>query len=137
MYIHVYIHTHTHTYIYINSLHLFDYLNKIYIKTNVAIDEGNSRNERWHWTNDEIGVAVQSWLWVRVDNSVGWSVRTEFSGHGFKSDSGQLSIATSKNSSLLNSITYIYLYIYIYIYKYACIYIYVHSSVYIQIHLAH
>ena len=20
-----------------------------------------------HWTNDEIGVAVQSWLWVRVE----------------------------------------------------------------------
>ena len=44
-----------------------DYLNKISIKTNVATDEGNSRNEMWHWTNDEIGVAVQSWLWVRVE----------------------------------------------------------------------
>ena len=44
-----------------------DYLNKILIKTNVATDERNSRNEMWHWTNDEIGVAVQSWLWVRVE----------------------------------------------------------------------
>ena len=48
-------------------LHSCDYLNKISIKTNVATDEGNSRNEMWHWTNNEIGVAVQSWLWVRVD----------------------------------------------------------------------
>ena len=44
-----------------------NYLNKILIKTNVVTDEGNSRNEMWHWTNDEIGVAVQSWLWVRVE----------------------------------------------------------------------
>ena len=29
--------------------------------------KGNSRNEMWHWINDEIGVAVQSWLWVRVE----------------------------------------------------------------------
>ena len=28
----------------------------------VATDEGNSRNETGHWANDEIGVAVQSWL---------------------------------------------------------------------------
>ena len=34
---------------------------------NGATDEGNSRNETWHWTNDKIGVAVQSWLWVRVE----------------------------------------------------------------------
>ena len=32
------------------------------IKTNVATDEGNSRNEMEQGTNDEIGVAVQSWL---------------------------------------------------------------------------
>ena len=49
------------------ALHSCDYLNKISIKTNVEIDEGNSRNEMWHWTNDEIGVAVQSWHWVRVE----------------------------------------------------------------------
>ena len=52
------------------ALHSCDYLNKISIKTNVEIDEvdaGNSRNEMWHWTNDEIGVAVESWLWVRVE----------------------------------------------------------------------
>ena len=24
-------------------------------------------NEMWQWTNDKIGVAVQSWLWVRVE----------------------------------------------------------------------
>ena len=27
----------------------------------------NSWMEMWYWTNDEIGVAVQSWLWVRVE----------------------------------------------------------------------
>ena len=26
-----------------------------------------SRNEIWHWTNEEIGVAVQSWLWGWVE----------------------------------------------------------------------
>ena len=48
-------------------LHSRDYLNKNSMKTNVVTDEDNSRNEMWHWTNDEIGVAVQSWLWVRVE----------------------------------------------------------------------
>ena len=48
-------------------LHTYDYLQKISIKINVAIDEGNSRNKMWHWANDEIGEAVQSWLWVRVE----------------------------------------------------------------------
>ena len=48
-------------------LHSSDYLNKTSTKTNVATDEGYSRNEMWHWTNDEIPVAVQSWLWVRVE----------------------------------------------------------------------
>ena len=46
------------------SLPSYDYLNKTSIKTNVATDEDNSWNEIWHWTNDKIGVAVQSWLWV-------------------------------------------------------------------------
>ena len=36
--IYIYTHTHTHT-------HLCDYIKKISIKTNVATDEGNSRNE--------------------------------------------------------------------------------------------
>ena len=48
-------------------LHSFDYLQKISIKINVVRDEGNSRNETWHRANDEIGVAVQSWLWVKVE----------------------------------------------------------------------
>ena len=34
----------------------------------MATDEENSRNEiTYHWTNDEIGVALQSWLWVSVE----------------------------------------------------------------------
>ena len=44
-----------------------DYLMKTSIKINMVTDEGNSRNEIEHWTNDEIGVAVQSWLWVQVE----------------------------------------------------------------------
>ena len=48
-------------------MYMHDYLKKTWIKTNVATDEGNSRNESWNWTSDEIGVAVQSWLRVRVE----------------------------------------------------------------------
>ena len=40
---------------------------KLLIKINMATDEGYSWNETWHWTNNEIGVALQSWLWVRVE----------------------------------------------------------------------
>ena len=29
-------------------LHSYDYLKQISIKTNMATDEGNSRNETWH-----------------------------------------------------------------------------------------
>ena len=48
-------------------LHSYDYLNKISIKTNLGNDEGNNPNEIWPWKNDEIGIAVQSWIWVRVE----------------------------------------------------------------------
>ena len=41
-------------------LHSCDKLKKISAKKKVATDEGNSRNETWHWTNSEIGVAVES-----------------------------------------------------------------------------
>ena len=37
------------------------------IETNAALDEGNSRNQIGHWTNDEIGGAAQSRLWVQVE----------------------------------------------------------------------
>ena len=37
------------------------------ILINTATDESNGRNKTWHWTNDETGVAVQSWLCVRVE----------------------------------------------------------------------
>ena len=47
-----------------------DYLKKISIKINVATDEGNSRNEIGHLANDEIGVAVESWLSVRIEPMV-------------------------------------------------------------------
>ena len=48
-------------------LHSYDYVNKILNKANVKTDEDNSRKEMGHWTNDEIAVAVQSWLWVRIE----------------------------------------------------------------------
>ena len=48
----------------------------------------------------------------------------EFSGRGFKSHSGQLSMATSKNPSGVNTI---YIYIYIHIYTYICIHIIYHK----------
>ena len=41
-----------------------DYLKKTSIKKTVATDEDNNRKEIEHWTNEEIGVHVQSWLWV-------------------------------------------------------------------------
>ena len=53
-------------------LHSRDYLKKLSIKINVATDEGNTRNEIGHWASDKIGVAVQSWLWVRVELIVWW-----------------------------------------------------------------
>ena len=48
-------------------LHSCDYLKKVSIKINVATDEVTSQNEIWHWTNNEIGEAVQIWPWVRVE----------------------------------------------------------------------
>ena len=48
-------------------LYSCDYLKKISVKTNMATDEGNSQNEIGHWANNEIGVAVQSWLSVWVE----------------------------------------------------------------------
>ena len=54
-------------YIYIILLHSSDYLKKVSIKTNVAIDEAISWNKTWNWTNDEIGAAVQSWAWVQIE----------------------------------------------------------------------
>ena len=50
-YIYIYIYTYTHvitstcTHYYIYTLQSCGYLNKISIKTNVATDEGNRRNE--------------------------------------------------------------------------------------------
>ena len=62
-------------------------------------------------------------LWIYIHKYI----LTEFSGHGFKSHSGQLSIATSKNPSVVNMI-YVCIYIYIiYIYIYY-IYIYISST---------
>ena len=40
---------------------------KFQIEKNMATDEGNSQNKIGHWTNNEIGVAVQSWFCVQVE----------------------------------------------------------------------
>ena len=40
---------------------------KIFIKINMATNEGNSQNEMQHRTNNEIVVDVQSCLWLQVD----------------------------------------------------------------------
>ena len=44
-YIYIYIHTHIYLYLYLYMITSSDYLNKIPIKTSVATDEGNRRNE--------------------------------------------------------------------------------------------
>ena len=49
------------------QLHSRDYLNKTSNKASVGTNEGNSRNEMWHWRNDQIAVAVQNWLCVQVE----------------------------------------------------------------------
>ena len=49
------------------TLHSCDYLKKISIKINVATDEGKAEMKSDTEQNDEIGVAVQSWLWVRIE----------------------------------------------------------------------
>ena len=66
IYIYIYIPYVCHMYQLI-PLHSCDYLKKLSIQIKVATDEGNSRNEMWHWRNDEIGVALQSLLWVRIE----------------------------------------------------------------------
>ena len=43
------------------------YIYNTSIKTNLATDEGNSRNEICHWTNNETDIAVQSCFWLRVE----------------------------------------------------------------------
>ena len=40
---------------------------KLWLKETWQLKKVHSRNEMWHWTDNEIGVAVQSWLWVRVE----------------------------------------------------------------------
>ena len=48
-------------------LHSCDYSNRLPIKINVGTYEGKSWNETDTKQIDEIGVAAQSWLWVRVE----------------------------------------------------------------------
>ena len=85
------------------------YLYNILIKRNMATDKGNnSRSHIWHWQKEKIEVALQTWIWVRVDlwpdSFLGCSVITEFSGHVLKSHSSKLSVAISKNPLVVNII---------------------------------
>ena len=86
-----------------------DYLCEPSLKANVATDEGKDQNETWTLKKEMnlewlCKVGAKSVLNSWPDSSVGQSVWTQFSGHGFKSQSGQLSIATSKNPSVANTI---------------------------------
>ena len=108
IYIYTHTHTHTHTHTQTHScdiLHSCDYLKKLSIQINVVSDEGNSWNEMWHWTNNEIGVAIQSWLWVWVE-LLAQSVRaSEQNSVVVGSNRTQANfLATSKNFSLVNTI---------------------------------
>ena len=70
-YIYIYIYIYIILYISVTLMWL-----PLLIKINVRTDEGNSRNWMWHWIN-EIGVAVQTWLWVLgeliAQNGIQWS----------------------------------------------------------------
>ena len=60
------IYIYIYVYIYV-LLYICDYFKKISIGTDMTTEEGNSRNETWHWTDEEIGVAAQSWPGLRVE----------------------------------------------------------------------
>ena len=53
-------------------LHSCDNLEKISIKIIMVTDKSNTRNKIWHWTNNEIEIAVKSWLWVQIELMVWW-----------------------------------------------------------------
>ena len=44
-----------------------EYLSAILLRVNVAADEGSGRNEMWTKQTDEIRVALQNWILVRVE----------------------------------------------------------------------
>ena len=50
-------------YIYIIYIYIYIYIHQ----NEMWWDTINSQNEIWHWKNDEIGVAVESWIWVWVE----------------------------------------------------------------------
>ena len=84
-----------------------DYLKKISIKINwrltKAIAEMEPDTEQMMKLEYLYKVGSECELNSWPDSSVGQSVWTEFNGRGFKSYSGQLYIATSKNPSVVNT----------------------------------
>ena len=105
-------------------LYMYAYIYIIYI----YFDEkksGDWRRKLRKWnlahTNDEIGVAVPNWLWVWVEAMAWWlsraSERNSVVVGSNPAQAKQLSIATSNNPSVVNTI-YIHIYIYINIYIY-------------------
>ena len=95
----------------------------------------NVNTEQW----DKIGVAVQSWIWERVELII-WELSWLEHLNGIQWSWVQIplrptSIATSKNPSVVNTI-YKYIYnIYIYIYIQYTIYIYEYIFRYICIYM--
>ena len=115
---------------------------KFSIKIHVVTDEGNSRNETWHWTNNEIGLGVQSSLLVRVE-LMAWWFRWLERLNGIQWSWFQISLSPTFYSYFeepFNGEYHIYIYIYIYIiYMYIYIYIYIlyiYIYIYIYINIA-
>ena len=66
-----------------------------------------TRNEPWHWTNDEVWVAVQSWFWVPVE-LMAWELSRVEHLNGIQwswvQSHTHSSIDTSNNTSVVNTI---------------------------------
>ena len=93
----------------------------------MATDKSNSPNEIWHWINDKIGVAVESWLcWTHdlIAQSIRASERNTVVVSSNPAHANFL-LVLQKNASVVNTI-YIYIYIYTFTYIYKCIYIYIY-----------
>ena len=76
----------------------------IFVDENKTSQRWENEKERWNWQLEiRNTVKLRKQLWW-PDSSVGQSFWKEFGGRGLKSLSGQLSIATSNNPSLVNII---------------------------------
>ena len=90
-------------------LHSYDYLKKTSMKINLVNNKGNIPNKIWHWTKDEIGVAVGSWLWVRFEryqahSVVGWASECNSVVVGSNPTQTNFLQLFQKNLSMVNTI---------------------------------